>query len=120
MPTLFVPVGAPTAPHSRMLIVRIGSVGQRTQAESVAPRIVGSVAAKDDLPWQGLKNPFDILSSQVQALPYHIYTLAARIPSSDYTQRAQYGSVFVFLLLVALLSVGSMVLRSKLRAKLKW
>jgi phosphate transport system permease protein len=79
-----------------------------------------AVAAKDDLPWQGLKSPFDVLSSQVQALPYHIYTLAARIPSSEFTQRAQYGSVFVFLVLVAFLSLGSMILRAKLRAKLKW
>jgi phosphate transport system permease protein len=67
-----------------------------------------------------LGNPFGILSSQVQALPYHIYTLAARIPSSEYTRRAQYGSVLVFLLLVALLSVGSMVLRARMRRKLKW
>lgn len=67
-----------------------------------------AVAAKDDLPWEGMSNPLDILSSQVQALPYHIYTLAARIPNSEYTQRAQYGSVFVFLLLVALMSFSSM------------
>ena len=92
----------------------------RVAGETAPIMFTAAVAAKDDLPWQGLKNPFDILSSQVQALPYHIYTLAARIPSSEYTQRAQYGSVFVFLMLVALLSVGSMVLRSKLRSKLKW
>jgi phosphate transport system permease protein len=78
------------------------------------------VAAKDDLPWEGLSNPFRILSSQVQALPYHIYTLAARIPASEYTQNAQFGSVFVFLILVALLSFGSMVLRARIRRKLKW
>ncbi|MEO8616560.1 MAG: PstA family ABC transporter permease, partial [Luteolibacter sp.] len=92
----------------------------RVAGETAPIMFTAAVAAKDDLPWQGLKSPFDILSSQVQALPYHIYTLAARIPSSEYTQRAQYGSVFVFLLLVAFLSVGSMILRSKLRAKLKW
>ena len=92
----------------------------RVAGETAPIMFTAAVAAKDDLPWQGLKNPFDILSSQVQALPYHIYTLAARIPSSEYTERAQYGSVFVFLLLVALLSVGSMILRSRLRAKLKW
>ncbi len=92
----------------------------RVAGETAPIMFTAAVAAKDDMPWQGLKNPFDILSSQVQALPYHIYTLAARIPNSEYTQRAQYGSVFVFLLLVALLSITSMVLRSKLRAKLKW
>lgn len=92
----------------------------RVAGETAPIMFTAAVAAKDDLPWQGLANPFDILSSQVQALPYHIYTLAARIPASEYTQRAQFGSVFVFLLLVAMLSAGSMILRAKLRAKLKW
>jgi len=92
----------------------------RVAGETAPIMFTAAVAAKDDLPWQGLKSPFDLLSSQVQALPYHIYTLAARIPSSEYTQRAQYGSVFVFLMLVGILSLGSMILRAKLRAKLKW
>jgi phosphate transport system permease protein len=92
----------------------------RVAGETAPIMFTAAVAAKDDLPWQGLGNPFGILSSQVQALPYHIYTLAARIPSSEYTRRAQYGSVLVFLLLVALLSVGSMVLRARMRRKLKW
>jgi phosphate transport system permease protein len=92
----------------------------RVAGETAPIMFTAAVAAKDDLPWQGLKSPFDLLSSQVQALPYHIYTLAARIPSSEYTQRAQYGSVFVFLVIVAFLSLGSMILRSKLRSKLKW
>ncbi len=92
----------------------------RVAGETAPIMFTAAVAAKDDLPWQGMKSPFDLLSSQVQALPYHIYTLAARIPNSEYTQRAQYGSVFVFLLLVAGLSLGSMILRAKLRAKLKW
>ena len=92
----------------------------RVAGETAPIMFTAAVAAKDDLPWQGLKSPFDLLSSQVQALPYHIYTLAARIPSSEFTQRAQYGSVFVFLVLVGILSLGSMILRSKLRSKLKW
>ena len=92
----------------------------RVAGETAPIMFTAAVAAKDDFPWQGLKSPFDILSSQVQALPYHIYTLAARIPSSEYTQRAQYGSVFVFLFLVASLSLGSLILRNKLRSKLKW
>jgi phosphate transport system permease protein len=92
----------------------------RVAGETAPIMFTAAVAAKDDLPWQGLSNPFGILSSQVQALPYHIYTLAARIPNSEYTQRAQYGSVLVFLMLVAVLSFGSMVLRAKMRSKLKW
>ena len=92
----------------------------RVAGETAPIMFTAAVAAKDDLPWQNLANPFDLLSSQVQALPYHIYTLAARIPASEYTQRAQYGAVFVFLILVASLSIGSMLLRAKLRSKLKW
>ena len=92
----------------------------RVAGETAPIMFTAAVAAKDDLPWEGLSNPFDMLSSQVQALPYHIYTLAARIPNSEFTQRAQYGSVFVFLLLVAFMSFGSMLLRAKLRARLKW
>jgi phosphate transport system permease protein len=92
----------------------------RVAGETAPIMFTAAVAAKDDLPWESLANPWDLLSSQVQALPYHIYTLAARIPSSEYTQRAQYGSVFVFILLVMSLSVGSMLLRAKLRSRLKW
>ncbi len=92
----------------------------RVAGETAPIMFTAAVAAKDDLPWESLANPFALLSSQVQALPYHIYTLAARIPASEYTQRAQYGSVFVFLVLVASLSFGSMLLRARLRAKLKW
>ena len=92
----------------------------RVAGETAPIMFTAAVAAKDDFPWEGLTNPFGILSSQVQALPYHIYTLAARIPSSEYTQRAQFGSVLVFLILVAMLSFGSMILRAKMRKKLKW
>jgi phosphate transport system permease protein len=92
----------------------------RVAGETAPIMFTAAVAAKDDLPWEGLTNPFGVLSSQVQALPYHIYTLAARIPSSEYTQRAQFGSVLVFLILVAVLSFGSMILRAKMRKKLKW
>lgn len=92
----------------------------RVAGETAPIMFTAAVAAKDDLPWEGMKNPLDLLSSQVQALPYHIYTLAARIPNSEYTQSAQYGSVFVFLLLVALMSVSSMILRAKMRSSLKW
>jgi phosphate transport system permease protein len=92
----------------------------RVAGETAPIMFTAAVASKDDFPWQGISNPFGILSSQVQALPYHIYTLAARIPNSEYTARAQYGSVFVFLLLVAVLSAASVILRNRVRSKLKW
>ncbi len=104
----------------------------RVAGETAPIMFTAAVAARDMLPWEGLlktNNPnlgdrivaaFGILDVQVQALPYHIYTLAARIPNSEFTQRAQYGSVFVFMVLVAILSAGSIILRARLRSKLKW
>lgn len=92
----------------------------RVAGETAPIMFTAAVAAKDDLPWEGLSNPLGMFSSQVQALPYHIYTLAARLPNSEYTQRAQYGSVFVFLMMVMLLSTASITLRNRMRSKLKW
>lgn len=92
----------------------------RAAGETAPIMFTAAVAAKDDLPWEGLKNPMDLFSSQVQALPYHIYTLAARIPTSEYTERAQFGSVFVFLLMIFMFSAVSVVLRNRVRSKLKW
>ncbi len=92
----------------------------RAAGETAPIMFTVAVAAKDDFPWEGATGPLGVLQSQVQALPYHIYTLAARIPSSDYTQRAQYGSVFVFLLMIFLFSTVSIILRNRVRSKLKW
>jgi phosphate transport system permease protein len=92
----------------------------RAAGETAPIMFTVAVAAKDDFPWQGTTGPLGMLQSQVQALPYHIYTLAARIPTSDYTQRAQYGSVFVFLLMIFLFSAVSITLRNRVRSKLKW
>lgn len=92
----------------------------RAAGETAPIMFTAAVAAKDDLPWEGASGPLDVLQSQVQALPYHIYTLAARIPTSDYTERAQFGSVFVFLILIFLFSTLSIVLRNRVRSKLKW
>ena len=92
----------------------------RVAGETAPIMFTAAVAARDDLPWEGLRNPLELFSGQVQALPYHIYTLAARIPSSEYTERAQFGSVLVFLLLVMAMATLSMVLRNRIRSKLKW
>ena len=97
-----------------------------------------ALAFKDKLPWQKdmLPLPADagifahweqsverflgVFTESVQALPYHIYTLAARIPQNEYSERAQYGSVFVFLVLVAVLATASIWMRKRLRAKYRW
>jgi phosphate transport system permease protein len=56
----------------------------------------------------------------VMALPYHIYVVSSKIPQNEYTERVQYGTAFVFLLLVALVAAASILLRNRLRARLRW
>ena len=53
-------------------------------------------------------------------MPYHIYTVAARIPRTDATSAMQDGSVFVFLLMVMAFASVSIYLRIYYRKKLKW
>lgn len=91
----------------------------RAAGETAPIMFTAAVAAKDTFPWEEKGGIFGAFQSQVQALPYHIYTLA-KIPTSEYTQRAQYGSVFVFLMMIFLFSTVSIVLRNRARAKLKW
>ena len=110
----------------------------RAAGETAPIMFTAALAFKDKLPWQKdlLPLPADaswfaqweqsvarflgIFTESVQALPYHIYTLAARIPQNEYSERAQYGSVFVFLVLVASLATTSIWMRRRLRAKYKW
>ncbi len=92
----------------------------RVAGETAPIMFTAAVAFKDKLPWEGGKGVGGTLFESVQALPYHIYTIAARIPQSEYSERAQYGSVFVFLVLVLIMAAASVVLRRKLRNKFKW
>ncbi len=110
----------------------------RAAGETAPIMFTAALAFKDKLPWQKDLPPlpedasffahweqsvarfFGIFTESVQALPYHIYTLAAKIPQNEYAERAQYGSVFVFLVLVASLAASSVMLRKRLRAKYRW
>ena len=49
------------------------------------------------------------------ALPYHIYVVSSKIPQNEYTERVQYGTAFVFLVLVMLIAMASIVLRDSAR-----
>jgi len=53
-------------------------------------------------------------------MPYHIYTVAARIPQTEYTKPMQFGSVFVFMVLVMIFAALSVYLRIHFRKKVKW
>jgi phosphate transport system permease protein len=92
----------------------------RAAGETAPIMFTAALAFKDKLPWQGQGGALGTFTESVQALPYHIYTIAARIPQSEYSERAQYGSVFVFLVLVSAFALSSVLLRRKLRAKYRW
>lgn len=110
----------------------------RAAGETAPIMFTAALAFKDKLPWQKDMPPLPadagwfahweqsverflgVFTESVQALPYHIYTLAARIPQNEYSERAQYGSVFVFLVLVAALATTSIWMRRRLRAKYRW
>jgi phosphate transport system permease protein len=110
----------------------------RAAGETAPIMFTAALAFKDKLPWQkdlpplpadaglfahweqSVERFLGIFTESVQALPYHIYTLAARIPHNEYSERAQYGSVFVFLVLVASLAATSIWMRRRLRGKYKW
>ncbi|MGB0775709.1 MAG: PstA family ABC transporter permease, partial [Akkermansiaceae bacterium] len=79
----------------------------RVAGETAPIMFTAAVAEKSSLPFQGLQSTgFDkfteFLSQNVQALPYHIYTVSGRIPQSEYTEPMQYGSVLVFMMIVML------------------
>jgi len=97
----------------------------RVAGETAPIMFTAALAHKDKLPWQGLEgNAFaripDFFSQSVQAMPYHIYTVAARIPQSEFTRPMQYGSVFVFMVVVMMLAAFSVYLRIRARRGLKW
>lgn len=97
----------------------------RVAGETAPIMFTAAVAEKSELPWEGLKSTgfdafLDFLQSSAQALPYHIYTVAGRIPQSEYTRPMQYGSVLVFMLIVMSFAAISIWLRVRVRNKLKW
>ncbi len=104
----------------------------RVAGETAPIMFTAALSHKDKLPWDLAIDPNlgalekveagigGFLSQSVQAMPYHIYTVAARIPQSEYTKPMQYGSVFVFLLLVMGFAGLSVFLRIHYRKRLKW
>ncbi len=91
----------------------------RVAGETAPIMFTAAFAIRDQLPWEVSKWS-DFFTQGVMALPYHIYVVSAKIPQNEYTQRMQYGTAFVFLLLVALIALASIILRNKARGKYRW
>jgi len=91
----------------------------RVAGETAPIMFTAAYATRDTMPWQ-VSRFSDFFFQGVMALPYHIYVVSSKIPQNEYTAHVQYGAAFVFLLLVMLIALTSIVLRTRLRARLQW
>ena len=91
----------------------------RVAGETAPIMFTAAYAMRDEMPWQ-VTRWTDFFFQGVMALPYHIYVVSSKIPQNEYTERVQYGSAFVFLVLVMLIALTSIVLRERSRNRLSW
>ena len=91
----------------------------RVAGETAPIMFTAAYAMRDEMPWQ-VSHWTNFFFQGVMALPYHIYVVSSKIPQNEYTERVQYGTAFVFLVLVMLIALTSIVLREKQRRRLSW
>jgi len=97
----------------------------RVAGETAPIMFTAAYVVRDEMPWQGVEllHPStwgSFFFQGVVALPYHIYVVSSKIPQNEYTERVQYGSAFVFLFVVMMITLGSILLRNKFRSRYKW
>jgi phosphate transport system permease protein len=91
----------------------------RVAGETAPIMFTAAYVVRDQLPWQ-VEKLGDFIFQGVMALPYHIYVVSSKIPQNEHTERVQYGTAFVFLLLVAAIAGTSILLRNHLRKRHRW
>lgn len=91
----------------------------RVAGETAPIMFTAAYMVSDRLPWE-VEKVSDFFFQPVMALPYHIYVVSSKIPQNEYTERVQYGTAFVFLVVVALIALASVLFRLRLRKKLQW
>ena len=91
----------------------------RVAGETAPIMFTAAYVIRDKLPWE-VASVGDFFFQGVMALPYHIYVVSSKIPQNEYTERVQYGTAFVFLVIVALIATASILLRNHLRNRYKW
>ena len=91
----------------------------RVAGETAPIMFTAAYVVRDQLPWQ-VEKFADFFLQGVMALPYHIYVISSKIPQNAYSERVQYGTAFVFLVLVASVAATAIVLRNRLRARNRW
>lgn len=91
----------------------------RVAGETAPIMFTAAYAVRDTLPWQ-VEHMGDFFFQGVMALPYHIYVVSSKIPQNDYTERMQYGTALVFLMIVFAIAFTSMLLRQRIRKQHVW
>src|SRR5215468_5966399 len=91
----------------------------RVAGETAPIMFTAAYAMRDEMPWQ-VQKWTDFFFQGVMALPYHIYVVSSKIPQNEYTERVQYGTALVFLIVVMLIALASIVLRERQRRRLSW
>jgi phosphate transport system permease protein len=91
----------------------------RVAGETAPIMFTAAYVMRDEMPWH-VKHWTDFFFQAVMALPYHIYVVSSKIPQNEYTERVQYGTAFVFLVVVMLIALTSIVLRERRRNRLSW
>jgi phosphate transport system permease protein len=91
----------------------------RVAGETAPIMFTAAYVMRDEMPWH-VNHWTDFFFQAVMALPYHIYVVSSKIPQNEYTERVQYGSAFVFLVLVMLIALTSILLRERGRNRLSW
>src|SRR6266446_4158493 len=91
----------------------------RVAGETAPIMFTAAYAMRDEMPWQ-VSHWTNFFFQGVMALPYHIYVVSSKIPQNEYTERVQYGTAFVFLVVVMMIALTSILLREKQRRRLSW
>ncbi len=91
----------------------------RVAGETAPIMFTAAYVMRDEMPWH-VSHWTDFFFQAVMALPYHIYVVSSKIPQNEYTERVQYGTAFVFLVLVMLIALTSILLRERRRSRLSW
>ena len=91
----------------------------RVAGETAPIMFTAAYAMRDEMPWQ-VAHWTNFFFQGVMALPYHIYVVSSKIPQNEYTERVQYGTAFVFLVVVMLIALTSILLRERQRRRLSW
>jgi phosphate transport system permease protein len=91
----------------------------RVAGETAPIMFTAAFVTRNTMPWE-VGSLGEFLLSGVQALPYHIYVISSKVPQNEHTERVQYATAFVFLIIVFFIALASIILRIKVREKIRW